>query len=80
MAGPRHAWIIPPQATTTELSTYGVRTVDVEADEDVFVPGFEYHFMDGDHLHTQIPEPTASKVLKTLGADFFWSSFASWPP
>ncbi len=56
MAGPNHAWIIPPQATTTELTTYGLRTIDVEADEDVFVPGFEYHFMDGDHLHTQIPE------------------------
>jgi hypothetical protein len=56
MAGPRHAWIIPPQATTTELSSYGVRTVDVVADEDLFVPGYEYHFMDGDELHTQIPE------------------------
>ena len=56
MAGPRHVWIIPPQTTTTELSSYGVRTVDVPADEDLFVPGFEYHFMDGDHLHTQIPK------------------------
>jgi len=56
MAGPRHAWIIPPQATSTELSSYGLRTVDVVADEDLFVPGFEYHFMDGDRLHTQIPE------------------------
>jgi hypothetical protein len=56
MAGPRHAWIIPPQTTTTGLSTYGLRTVDVPADEDLFVPGFEYHFMDGDHLHTQIPK------------------------
>ena len=56
MAGRRHVWIIPPQATTTELSSYGVRTVDVEADEDLFVPGFEYHFMDGDHLHSQIPK------------------------
>jgi len=55
MAGPRHAWIIPPQAITTELSSYGLRTVDVAADEDLFVPGFEYHFMDGDHLHSQIP-------------------------
>ena len=43
IAGPRHAWIIPAQATTTELSSYGVRTVSVVADEDLFVPGFEYH-------------------------------------
>lgn len=56
MAGPRHAWIVPPQAITTELSSYGLRTVEVAADEDLFVPGFEYHFMEGDDLHTQIPE------------------------
>ncbi len=43
MAGPRHVWIIPAQATTTELSSYGVRTVSVVADEDLYVPGFEYH-------------------------------------
>ena len=45
-AGPRHVWIIPAQATTTELSSYGVRTVDVPADDDLFVPGYEYHFID----------------------------------
>ena len=42
MAGPRHVWIVPPQATTTELSSYGVRTVDVAADDDLCVPGWEY--------------------------------------
>lgn len=46
MAGARQAWIIPPQATTTELSSFGVRTVDVIADEDLFVPGYEYHYFD----------------------------------
>ena len=55
MAGPRHVWIVPPQATTTEISSYGLRTVDVAADEDLFVPGFEYHYREGGHLHTQIP-------------------------
>jgi hypothetical protein len=45
-AGPRQVWIIPPQATTTQLSSFGVRTIDVEADEDIFIPGYEYHFMD----------------------------------
>ncbi len=45
-AGPRHVWIIPPQATTTELSSFGVRTVDVRVDEDLCLPGFEYHFLD----------------------------------
>ena len=60
MAAPKHVWIIPPQAVTTELSTYGVRTIDVVADEDLFVPGFEYHYFDpeadpSEHF-TQIPE------------------------
>jgi hypothetical protein len=55
VAGPRHVWIIPAQALTTELSSYGVRTVDVVADEDVFVPGYEYHYAEGGELYTQIP-------------------------
>ena len=44
--GPRHVWIIPPQATTTELSSYGVRTIDVIADDDLFIPGYEYHYVE----------------------------------
>jgi len=43
LAAPRQVWIAPPQATTTELSSYGVRTVDVVVDEDLYVPGYEYH-------------------------------------
>lgn len=65
MAGPRHVWIIPAQATTTELSSYGVRTIDVAADEDLFVPGFEYQTAYGpgdvaDVLH-QIPKGFAGE-------------------
>jgi hypothetical protein len=60
MAAPRHVWIIPPQALTTELSSFGLRTVDVRADDDLFVPGFEYHFIDEDQdpplPYSQIPE------------------------
>ena len=60
MAAPRHVWIIPPQALTTELSSFGVRTIDVRADDDLFVPGYEYHFVDDDQdppvLYSQIPE------------------------
>ena len=55
VAGPRHVWIIPAQALGTELSSYGVRTVDVVADEDVFVPGYEYHYLEHGTLYTQIP-------------------------
>lgn len=60
IAGPDHVWIIPPQATTTELSSFGVRTIDVIGDDDLFIPGYEYHFYedgpDGPQLHSQIPE------------------------
>lgn len=65
IAGPKHVWIIPPQATTIELSSYGVRTVDVVAEEDLFVPGYEYHYFDEDVHHSehfsQIPEGFAGE-------------------
>ena len=48
-----------PQATTTELSSFGVRTVDVVVDEEICCPGFEYHFYDRSEdppvLCSQIP-------------------------
>ncbi len=57
-ASPTHAWLNPPQALTRELSTYGVRLVDIYADEDLFVPGYEYHdaVEDGASSPSQIPE------------------------
>jgi hypothetical protein len=61
-AGPRHDWIVPPQATTTELSSYGVRTVDVVADEDLFLPGYEYHYLDDGEHFSQIPPGFAGEV------------------
>ncbi len=66
LAGARHAWIIPPQATTTELSSYGVRTIDVVADDDLFIPGYEYHHYEetrgGRELYSQIPAGYAGAV------------------
>jgi len=56
VAGPQHVWIIPAQSLTTELSSYGVRTLDVIADEDLFVPGYEYHYLEDGELYTQIPK------------------------
>ena len=56
VAGPHHVWIIPAQTLTTELSSYGVRTIDVVADEDVFVPGYEYHYLEHGALYSQIPK------------------------
>ncbi len=43
LTSPTHVWLGPPQLLTTELSSYGVRVHDVDADEDVFLPGYEYH-------------------------------------
>lgn len=45
-AAPRQVWIIPPQATTTEIMSFGVRTVGVAIDDDLCVPGYEYHYLD----------------------------------
>lgn len=45
-ASPTQVWIIPPQATTTEIMSYGVRTVGVAVDDDLCVPGYEYHYID----------------------------------
>jgi hypothetical protein len=42
---------------TTELSSFGVRTIDVPIDEKLCVPGYEYHYyLDENELHSQIPE------------------------
>jgi hypothetical protein len=59
-AGPRNVWIIPPQTTAANLTSYGVRAIDVIADEDLCIPGYEYHFVDDSEdppvLVSQIPE------------------------
>jgi hypothetical protein len=66
-AGPENAWIVPPQALTTELSTFGVRTIDVPIDDKLCVPGYEYHYCldpsaDPPELHSQIPEGFVGRV------------------
>jgi len=66
IAGPKHVWIVPPQATTTQLSSYGVRTIDVVADDDLFIPGYEYHHEVitefGKEMYSQIPRGFAGKI------------------
>ncbi len=72
IAGPRQVWIIPPQAMTTEIMSYGVRTIDVAADEDLFIPGYEYHFVDDMEdppvLFSQIPEGFVGEVSEFDGS------------
>jgi hypothetical protein len=59
VASPTHVWINPPQALTTEITSYGIRAIYVRADEEIFVPGYEYHYVDDSvdppELHSQIP-------------------------
>lgn len=66
ITGPRQVWIASCQATTTEIMSYGVRTIDVPVDEDMLIPAFEYHFLDDDDdprsLHSQIPIGFAGAV------------------
>lgn len=68
VAAPRHVWIVPPQATTTEITSYGVRTVDVVADDDLSIPGFEYHYLDDSEnpprLYSQIPEGYVGEICE----------------
>ncbi len=68
LQGAKHVWIIAPQALTTELSSYGVRTIDVTADDDLFIPGYEYHHAEetenGVELYSQIPDGFAGDVCE----------------
>jgi len=64
-AGRRNTWIIPPQTTAPDLTSYGVRPIDVIADENLCIPGYEYHFIDEcadpPVLVSQIPEGFAGE-------------------
>lgn len=63
VAGPHHVWLVHPQSVTVELSSYGLRTIDVIADEDLSIPGYE--FFDnagGGEVDDQIPPGFAGPV------------------
>ena len=59
MVAPRHAWVIPPQSLGRELTSFALRPIDVHIDDDLAIPGFEFHFMDESvdppRMHSQIP-------------------------
>lgn len=59
VSSPTHVWLNPPQTLTTSLTPFGTRTLDVLAPDALFVPGFEYHFVDASTdpptEHSQIP-------------------------
>lgn len=59
IAGRNQTWMYPPQALTTELSSYGVRTISITVDDNAYLSGFEYHYLEdtptGNELYSQIP-------------------------
>lgn len=65
VASPQHAWINPPQALTTELSTYGVRVDDVFADEHLSIPAYEYH----DEADEDDPDAAPSQIPTGYAGD-----------
>ena len=61
--GPRHVWLVHPQSLTTELSSYGLRTVDVNADDEISIPGYEFQDNEGGgEIDDQIPQGFAGDV------------------
>lgn len=65
VSGPDHVWLIPPQSIMQTLTSFAVRPVDVEIDERVCLPGYDFHFLDTEtdppSWHSQIPEGFAGK-------------------
>lgn len=77
-AGPRIVWLGYPQPLTTELSRYGVRTIDVTVPDDLVVPGMEYHYLETDDppvWMSQIPPGFAGPVSPV---DAFRADASSW--
>ncbi len=60
ITGQTQAWIIPPQPLDDLLISYGVRAVDAEIDDNLCIPGFEFHYLEfddePDSLYSQIPK------------------------
>ena len=77
-AAPRLVWLGYPQPLTTELSSYGVRTVDVSVPDDLVVPGMEYHYLETDDppvWMSQIPPGFAGPVSPV---DAFRADASAW--
>ena len=77
-AAPRLVWLGYPQPLTTELSSFGVRTIDVTVPDDLVVPGMEYHYLETDDppvWMSQIPEGFAGPVSPN---DAFRADASAW--
>jgi len=77
-AAPRLVWLGYPQPLTTELSRFGVRTIDVTVPDDLVVPAMEYHYLETDDppvWMSQIPPGFAGPVSPN---DAFRADASAW--
>ena len=77
-AGPKHAWIGYPQATTTELSSFGARTIDVRVAEELVVPGMEYHYLESRDPPVWLSQIPAGYAGETSPYDPFRADASAW--
>lgn len=59
VASPTHVFVNPPQSLSRDLTSFGVRSQHVWVDDEAFIPGYEFHYLeeatDPPHWVTQIP-------------------------
>jgi len=77
-SGPRHVWIGYPQATTTELSSFGVRTIDLCVPEELVVPGMEYHYLESHDPPVWVSQIPEGYVGETSPYDPYRADASAW--
>jgi len=77
-AGPRQVWIGHPQATTTQLSSFGVRTIDVRVAEELVVPGMEYHYLESRDPPVWLSQIPAGYAGRTSPVDPYRADASAW--
>jgi hypothetical protein len=77
-SGPRHVWLGYPQATTTELSSYGARTIDLLVPEELVVPGMEYHYLESHDPPVWLSQIPAGYVGEVSSYDPFRADASAW--
>ncbi len=81
LAGTDIVWANPPQAMTRQLTSYGVRPIDVNFDGDAFLSGVDYYEEDETNgqptVFTQIPQGYVGRinpVLENLAETSKWNN------
>jgi hypothetical protein len=77
-SGPHHVWIGHPQATTTELSSFGARTIDLRVPEELVVPGMEYHYLESRDPPVWVSQIPQGYVGETSAYDPFRADASAW--